>query len=408
MPNAFDILKERGFVEQVSDEERLRQILNEKTITCYVGYDATATSLHVGNLLSIMMLGHLQRAGHRPIALLGGGTTMIGDPSGKTELRKMLTREQIVANGRKIQQQFGRVLDFGPGKAMMVDNAEWLLDLNYIEFLREIGRHFSVNRMLAAEAYKQRLETGLSFLEFNYQILQAYDFLMLNRKHGCVLQMGGNDQWGNILAGVELIRRVENKEAFALTAPLLTTSDGKKMGKTAAGAIWLDAEMLSPYDFYQYWINVDDRDVVRLLQLYTFLPMAEITRFKQVQGAELREVKALLAFEVTKLIHGEEQTQKAQNAAQALFGEAGDDANIPKVTLKAAMFENGLGVIDLFHAAGIVESKSEARRLIQQGGAYINRRRIETIDERVNMADLDKGELLIRAGKKRYQKVFVE
>lgn len=408
MANAFDILKERGFVEQVSDEERLRQILNEKTITCYVGYDATANSLHVGNLLSIMMLGHLQRAGHRPIALLGGGTTMIGDPSGKTELRKMLTREQIVANGRKIQQQFGRVLDFGPGKAMMVDNAEWLMDLNYIEFLREIGRHFSVNRMLAAEAYKQRLETGLSFLEFNYQILQAYDFLMLNRKHGCVLQMGGNDQWGNILAGVELIRRVENKEAFALTAPLLTTSDGKKMGKTAAGAIWLDAEMLSPYDFYQYWINVDDRDVVRLLQLYTFLPMTEIARFKHVQGAELREVKALLAFEVTKLMHGEEQTQKAKNAAQALFGEAGDDVNIPKVTLKAALFDNGLGVIDLFHAAGIVESKSDARRLIQQGGAYINRRRIESIDECVNMADFDKGELLLRAGKKRYQKVVVE
>ncbi|MDZ7266408.1 MAG: tyrosine--tRNA ligase [candidate division KSB1 bacterium] len=408
MTNAYDILLERGFVEQVSDEARLRQLLGETRVTCYVGYDPTASSLHVGNLLSIMMLGHLQRAGHRPIVLLGGGTAMIGDPSGKTEMRQMLTREQIVANGRRIQQQFSRVLDFSAGGALLIDNADWLLELNYITFLREIGRHFSVNRMLAAEAYKIRLETGLSFLEFNYQLLQAYDFLMLYRRHGCRLQMGGNDQWGNILAGVELIRRVENQEAFALTAPLLTTASGQKMGKTAAGAVWLDAELMPPYDFYQYWINVDDRDVVRLLQLYTFLPLGEINRFRTLQGAELREAKALLAFEVTKLIHGEEAARQARDAARALFAEGGDGTGAPQVVMKSAIFKEGIGIVDLFHAAGLAHSKSEARRLIQQGGAYVNRRRIESIEERVGLSDFEKGELLLRAGKKRYQRVVIE
>ncbi len=408
MTNAYDILLERGFVEQVSEEERLRQLLSETTITCYVGYDPTAASLHVGNLLSIMMLGHLQRAGHRPIALLGGGTAMIGDPSGRTELRKMLTREQIVDNGRRIQQQFSRVLDFGTGGALLIDNADWLLELNYVEFLREIGRHFSVNRMLAAEAYKIRLETGLSFLEFNYQLLQAYDFLMLYRRHGCRLQMGGNDQWGNILAGVELIRRVEGQEAFALTAPLLTTAGGQKMGKTAAGAVWLDPELMPPFDFYQYWINVDDRDVVRLLQLYTFLPLSEISRFRQVQGAELREAKSLLAFEVTKLIHGEAAARNAREAALALFSESGDGAGAPQVVMNSGLFKEGIGIVDLFHAAGLASSKSEARRLIQQGGAYVNRRRIESIEERVGLSDFEEGELLLRAGKKRYQRVVIE
>ncbi len=408
MTNAYDILLERGFVEQVSDEDRLRQLLSETSITCYVGYDPTAASLHVGNLLSIMMLGHLQRAGHRPIALLGGGTAMIGDPSGRTELRKMLTREQIADNGRRIQQQFSRVLDFGPGGALLIDNADWLLALNYVEFLREIGRHFSVNRMLAAEAYKIRLETGLSFLEFNYQLLQAYDFLMLYRRYGCRLQMGGNDQWGNILAGVELIRRVEGQEAFALTAPLLTTAGGQKMGKTAAGAVWLDPELLPPFDFYQYWINVDDGDVVRLLQLYTFLPLSEIRRFRQVQGAELREAKALLAFEVTKLIHGEAAARDARDAALALFSESGDGAGAPQVVMKADLFKEGIGIVDLFHAAGLASSKSEARRLIQQGGAYVNRRRIDSIAERVGLSDFEEGELLLRAGKKRYQRVVIE
>lgn len=408
MTNAYDILLERGFVEQVSEEERLRQLLSETTITCYVGYDPTAASLHVGNLLSIMMLGHLQRAGHRPIALLGGGTAMIGDPSGRAELRKMLTREQIVDNGRRIQQQFSRVLDFGTGGALLIDNADWLLELNYVEFLREIGRHFSVNRMLAAEAYKIRLETGLSFLEFNYQLLQAYDFLMLYRRHGCRLQMGGNDQWGNILAGVELIRRVEGQEAFALTAPLLTTAGGQKMGKTAAGAVWLDPELMPPFDFYQYWINVDDRDVVRLLQLYTFLPLSEISRFRQVQGAELREAKSLLAFEVTKLIHGEAAARNAREAALALFSESGDGAGAPQVVMNSGLFKEGIGIVDLFHAAGLASSKSEARRLIQQGGAYVNRRRIESIEERVGLSDFEEGELLLRAGKKRYQRVVIE
>ncbi len=406
--NLYDELHGRGFIQQVSDEAALRKILSEEKIACYIGFDPTATSLHVGNLLQIKLLMHLQRAGHRPIALSGSGTTMIGDPSGRTELRQMLTREQIQANSEKIRQQLSRFISFENGLALLEDNAEWLLPLNYIEFLRDIGRHFSVNRMLAAEAYKARLESGLSFIEFNYQLLQAYDYLILYRRHGCRLQMGGNDQWGNILAGVELVRRVEGREVFALTTPLLTTASGQKMGKTAKGALWLDSERVSPYDFYQYWINVDDRDVVKLLYLYTFLPLEEIEPYQKLEGADLRVAKEVLAFEVTSIVHGNAQAEKEQQAAQALFGQAADGSEENTVKMSAANFKEGMRVIDLFHAAGLASTKSEARRVIEQGGGYINRRRIESIEERVTLEDFENKHLLLRAGKKRYKTVALQ
>ena len=407
MSNLFDELQRRGFVEQVSDEESLRRRFGTDRVTGYIGFDPTASSLHIGNLMQIMLLAHLQRAGHRPIALLGGGTAMVGDPSGKTEMRKLLTREQIVAHGQRIKQQLSRFLDFANNDALFVDNADWLLELNYVDFLRNIGRHFSVNRMLAAEAYKIRMETGLSFLEFNYQLLQAYDFLMLYRKYGCILQMGGNDQWGNILAGTELVRKVEGEEVYALTAPLLTTAGGQKMGKTASGAVWLDAELVSPYEFYQYWINVDDRDVVRLLNIFTFLPPSEVDRFREVQGAGLREAKELLAYEVTALVHGEEESQKARKASKALFDTASDSEDIPSIVLSESRLEHGIGVVDLFHVAGLASSKSAARRLIQQGGGYVNRRRVRSIEDRVTLADFSDGVMVLRAGKKRYQRVVL-
>ncbi len=409
MPNIYDELLQRGFIQQVSNEAALREKLSKEKITCYIGFDPTADSLHAGSLVPMMALAHMQRFGHRPIAILGGGTTMIGDPSGKTEMRQMLTREQIVANGEKIKKQFARFLDFESGKALFIDNAEWLLDLNYIDFLRDIGRHFSVNRMLAAEAYKIRLESGLSFIEFNYQVLQAYDYLILHRRYGCALQMGGNDQWGNILAGVDLIRRIEGVEVEAITFPLLTTADGKKMGKTAAGAVWLDAERFSPYDFYQYWVNVDDRDVGRFLKYFTFLPLEEIKKLESLQGAELREAKTVLAYEITKNVHGEAAALEARQAAQALFGGGGADTDtVPQINLPKENFQRGMGVIELFVAAGLANSKSEARRLIAQGGAYVNQRRLESIEEKVDLTDAQEGFMMLRAGKKRYQKIVVD
>ena len=309
--NAFDILNQRGFVAQVTDEEAVREKLANEQVTFYIGFDSTADSLHAGSLVTIMAMMHLQQAGHKPIGLVGSGTTMVGDPSGRTELRQMLTEETIAGYGRKIHAQLNHYLHFDEDKAIAENNANWLLDLNYVTFLREIGRHFSVNRMLAAEAYKQRLERGLSFIEFNYQLLQAYDYLELYRRYGCTLQMGGDDQWGNILAGVDLIRRVESVTVHAITYPLLTNSSGAKMGKTAAGAVWLDAEKFSPYDFYQYWINCDDQDVEKLLKTFTFLPLDEISRLAALQGAELREAKRVLAFEATLLAHGRESAIEA-------------------------------------------------------------------------------------------------
>jgi tyrosyl-tRNA synthetase len=407
MQNLYDELLQRGFIQQASNETNLRKKLSDEKITCYIGFDPTADSLHAGSLLQIMALAWAQRFGHKPIAILGSGTTMIGDPSGRTELRQMLTREQIVANGEKIKKQLSRFLDFDGGRAMMIDNADWLLELNYIEFLRDIGRHFSVNRMLAAEAYKARLETGLSFIEFNYQILQAYDFLMLHRRYGCTLQIGGNDQWGNILAGVDLIRRLESVEVEALTTPLITTADGKKMGKTAAGAVWLAAEKFSPYDFYQYWVNVDDRDVGRFLKYFTFLSLEEIKTLEALEGADLRQAKATLAFEVTKNVHGEDAARQAREAAEALFSGGAAVNSVPQINLPKQNFQEGMSVIDLFVAAGLASSKSEARRLISQGGATINQRRILSIDEKVDLRDVQEGVLMLRAGKKRYQKIIL-
>ena len=405
MVNVYDTLVERGFVEQVSDEEGLRAAL-EEPITCYIGYDPTASSLHVGNLLTIMTLAHMQRAGHRPIAIVGGGTGLIGDPSGRTEMRQLLTQERIEENLQAIKAQIGRYVDFGEGQALVVNNADWLVPLNYIEFLRDIGRHFSVNRMLTAESVQIRLETGLSFIEFNYQLLQAYDFLQLYQRHNCILQMGGNDQWGNVLAGVDLIRRVVGGQAYALTFPLLTTSSGAKMGKTASGAVWLDSDRLSPYDYYQFWINTDDADVERFLKIYTFLPMEQIAELGQLQGADINRAKQTLAYEATSLTHGREAAEAAREASRSLFVGGGSDENVPTSQLSAGDLGEGIALVDLLQRVGLVESKSAGRRLIRQGGAYMNDSKIEAEDCVVTRQDLSDG-LLLRAGKKRYHRVVM-
>jgi len=406
MANVYDELKARGFVEQVSDEDGLYAAL-EKPISCYIGYDPSASSLHVGNLLTIMTLAHMQRYGHRPIALVGGGTGMVGDPSGKTEMRQLLTVEGIQRNLEGLKEQIGRYVDFRAGRALMVNNAEWLLPLNYITFLREIGRHFSVNRMLAAESYKTRLEAGLSFIEFNYQLLQAYDFMHLYQEYGCILQMGGNDQWGNILAGVELIRRVADGQAYALTFPLLTTASGAKMGKTAAGAVWLDGNRLKPYDFYQFWVNTEDADVVRFLKIYTFLPLEEIAELGKLQGAEIRLAKERLAYEVTKLTHGQEEADKAREASRSLFGGGGESDAIPTSRLAAEDLKRGIKATELLVLSGLCKSRSDARRLIEQGGASINEVAVKDVEYVVTPNDLQDNVLLLRAGKKRYHKVTI-
>jgi tyrosyl-tRNA synthetase len=406
MDNVFDVLQARGFVQQVTHAEVLRQRLGSEGLTFYNGFDPTASSFHIGHLLPIMAMVHMQRAGHRPIAILGGGTALVGDPSGKTEMRQMLSPETITQNARALETQLRRYLAFeGNNGAVLLNNADWLADLKYIDFLRDIGRHFSVNRMLTSEAYKQRLETGLSFLEFNYQLLQAYDFLLLFQRYGCVLQTGGDDQWGNMVAGVDLIRRVAQGEAFALTFPLLTTASGQKMGKSAAGAVWLDAAQTSPYEFYQYWVNIDDRDVRRFLSYYTLLPLEEITRLSTLQGADLRQAKEILAFEVTALTHGQEAAHTAQRAAHALFGGAGEAGGAPAIVMPRARLEAGVAVVDLLVETGLAASKSAARRLIEQGGASINGTRLKSIEAMVTHADLQDGAVLLRAGKKRYHRI---
>ena len=425
MENVFDVLRARGFVQQVTHPDILRQRLGSERLTFYIGYDPTARSLHIGSLLTIMAMAHMQRAGHRPLVIVGGGTAMIGDPSGRTEMRQMLSQDTIAQNVQALRAQLQRYLSFeGDNGAIIINNADWLAELKYIDFLRDIGRHFSVNRMLTFEAYKQRLETGLSFLEFNYQLLQAYDFLVLFQRYGCVLQIGGDDQWGNMVAGVELIRRVADGEAFVLTFPLLATASGQKMGKTAAGAIWLDAELTSPYEFYQFWINVDDRDVQRFLKYYTFLPLEEITRLSALQGAELRQAKEVLAFEVTQLTHGEDEARKARDVAHALFeGErseggpsggqgqrvlAGELVGVPETAIPQVRLAAGVAVVDLLVETGLAASKSAARRLIQQGGASLNGSRLAHLEAVVTSADLHDGALLLRAGKKHYHRVVVQ
>ena len=402
-------LKERGFFQQSTHPEELAKRLKEDRVCCYVGFDPTADSLHVGHLIPLMGLAHMQRGGHRIIALMGGGTAMIGDPSGKTEMRKMLTEEQLQSNIEGMLPQMERFLDFS-GDAILVNNSTWLRDLNYIDFLRDIGRHFSVNRMLSFETYKIRLETGLSFLEFNYQLLQAFDFLELNRRYNCTLQMGGDDQWANIISGTDLIRRVERKDAFGWTYPLLTTSSGKKMGKTEKGALWLDPKRTSAYEYYQYWVNTEDTDVEKFLALFTFLPMNEVRQLGQLQGADIREAKQRLAFETTALIHGKETALQAQEAAQSLFSGDGksDNSNVPSTTIAAENFSAGLDIFESFLQTGLCKSKGEARRLQVQGGVYVNDERIDNPEYCLGETDLQDGEILLRAGKKRYHRLIIE
>ncbi|MDN5312832.1 MAG: tyrosyl-tRNA synthetase [Thermoanaerobacteraceae bacterium] len=409
MKNVYDILMERGFIEQATHEEEIRELLGKERVTFYIGFDPTADSLHVGHLLQMIAMTHMQKAGHIPIALIGGGTAMVGDPSGKSEMRMMLSQEQIENNARKFKKQFEKLIDFSDDKAIMVNNADWLLDLNYISFLRDIGKHFSVNRMLTAECYKQRLETGLTFLEFNYMLMQSYDFLQLYRKYRCRLQMGGNDQWSNIIGGVELIRKVEGAEAYGLTFTLLTTSEGKKMGKTEAGAIWLDPDKTSCYDFYQYWRNVDDKDVEKCLSLLTFLPMEEVRRLGSLEGAEINKAKEILAFELTKMIHGEEEAKKAEAAAKALFYNGSDISSVPSTDITLKELEGGMGILELLMLTGLTSSKSEGRRLIQQGGIYVRDMRVDDIDFKIYEHDFDDNKnLLIRKGKKVYHLVKLQ
>jgi tyrosyl-tRNA synthetase len=406
MDNVFEALQARGFVQQLTHAEVLRERLQNERITFYIGYDPTASSFHVGNLLPIMAMVHMQRAGHQPIAILGSGTALVGDPSGKTEMRQMLSRRIIDQNALALRSQLQRFLKFeGDNSALLLNNADWLADLKYIEFLRDIGRHFSVNRMLTFEAYKQRLETGLSFLEFNYQLLQAYDFLVLFQRYGCILQMGGDDQWGNMVAGVDLIRRVAQGEAFAMTFPLLTTAGGQKMGKTVSGAVWLDADLTSPYEFYQFWINVDDRDVQRFLNYYTLLPLDDINRLGRLQGSDLRQAKEVLAFEVTVLTHGVETARQAQDAARAMFGGGGDASGVPETAMPRTRLVSGVSVVELLVETGLAASKSAARRLIQQGGASLNGIRLDNIEAVVTGDDLQEETLTLRAGKKRYHRI---
>ena len=405
----MSVLKEfewRGFCQQQTHPEELASRMDQQSICAYCGFDPTADSLHVGHLIPIMGLAHLQRQGHRIIALMGGGTAMVGDPSGKTEMRKMLTEEQLQQNIEAIRPQFGRFLRFDENN-LQINNSEWLRDLNYLDFLREIGRHFSVNRMLSFETYKVRLETGLSFLEFNYQLLQAYDFLELKRRYGCTLQLGGDDQWANIISGVDLIRRIDQNEAYGFTYPLLTTASGKKMGKTESGAIWMDPTRTSPYEYYQYWVNLDDADVAKCLRLFTYLSQEQIQELEQLEGADIRKAKAVLAFETTSLAHGEEEARKAEKGAQAVFGGGGDRSQVPATEIPHIRVTTGILLLDLFVEVGLCPSRSEARRLLQQGGLYLNQERVEELDAALTVEHFVEGEVLLRAGKKRYYRIIL-
>ncbi len=405
--SVYDVLQERGFLKQLSHEEEIKELLEKEKVTFYIGFDPTADSLHVGHFIALMLMSHMQKAGHRPICLLGGGTGMVGDPSGKDDMRKMLTPEFIAHNIACFKKQMSRFIDFSEDKAIMVNNADWLMDLNYIQLLREVGVHFSVNRMLAAECFKKRLEKGMTFFEFNYMIMQGYDFWHLFKHHNCVMELGGDDQWSNMLAGVELIRRKEQKPAFCMTCKLLTTSDGRKMGKTEKGALWLDPEKTSPYDFYQYWRNVGDNDVENCLSLLTFLPMDEVRRLGALKDAEINTAKKVLAFEVTKLVHGEEEALKAQQAAEALFGGGGNMENVPTIEITEA--DKTAKIIDVLTAAKVFSSKREARQMVAQGGLYVQDTAV-TDPEAFLSADMFDAEqsLLIRKGKKKYFRLVVK
>lgn len=408
MESGFDLLVERGFVYQSSNDQALRAAL-ARPLTLYSGYDPTATSLTVGHLVPIMMMAHLQRAGHRTLALVGGGTTMVGDPTGKAEARVMMTLEQIAVNQEAIKLQLARYLDFTEGRAIMLNNADWLLKLGYIDFLREIGRHFSVNQMLQHETYRNRLEgSGLSFIELNYVLLQAYDFLHLYREYGCTLQVGGSDQWFNILAGSELIRRADGGEAFALVCPLITTASGAKMGKTEAGAVWLSPERTTPYAFYQFWVNTEDADVGRFLRYFTFLPEDEIKRLAALEGAEMRTAKEILAFTVTSIVHGEAAATEAQQAARALFGgDGGSLEHVPTTTVPADRLAEGIEIVELLVLGSLAPSRGAARRLIGQGGVSLGEQRIDAPDLRITVDELGGDGVLVRAGKKRFHRFIV-
>ena len=406
--NVYDVLQERGFIAQTTHEE-LRELLGKEKVTFYIGFDATADSLTAGHFLTIMAMMHMQKAGHRPIALLGGGTTMIGDPSGKSDMRNMLTKETIDHNAKRFKEQLSRFITFDDDKAILANNADWLLNLNYVEFLREVGVHFSVNKMLTAECYKQRMERGLTFFEFNYMLMQGYDFLELNRRYGCKLEMGGNDQWSNILAGADLIRRKEKKDAYGLTLTLLTRSDGVKMGKTMAGAVWLDPEKTSPYDFYQYWRNVDDADVIKCMRLLTFLPLEEIDEMAKWEGSELNKAKEILAYQLTELVHGEEEAKKAQEGARALFSGA-DTSHMPTTELSEEDFdeEGKIDLITLLVKAELVPSRSEGRRAIQQGGVSIDGEKLTDIYHTVEKDAFAGDGIVLKRGKKKFKKICVK
>ena len=402
MENVYDILKARGLVAQTTHEEEIRKILGEKKITFYTGFDPTADSLHIGHFMQLIVMKHMQNAGHRPIVLLGGGTTMVGDPTGKSDMRPMITQDIIKKNAENFKKQMSKFIDFEDGKALMVNNADWLLELNYIDFLREVGVHFSVNRMLTAECFKTRMEKGLTFLEFNYMLMQGYDFYKLNKDYGCLMEFGGDDQWSNIIGGIELIRRKEGKSAYGITFTLLTTSEGKKMGKTEKGALWLDPEKVSPYDFYQYWRNVDDKDVIRMLKLVTFLPLEQIEEYEKLEGQDLNKIKCLLAYEVTKMVHGEEEAKKANDAALAIFAGGSDSSNMPSKQISKADIENGVNVMELLVNIGLAPSKSEARRLIQQNGLSLNGEKFTDEKADIDLSFFDDNKLIIKKGKKTF------
>lgn len=409
----FEELKRRGLIAQTTDEEKIKNLLNNGKTKFYIGFDPTADSLHVGHIVQIMVMAHLQRAGHTPIALFGGGTGMIGDPSGKTDMRKMLTRETIEHNISCFKNQMSRLIDFSENKAIMVNNADWLLNLNYVEFLRDIGVHFSVNRMLSAECYKQRLERGLSFFELNYMIMQSYDFLVLNREYGCELEMGGDDQWSNIIGGVELVRKKDTKEVYGMTFKLLTTSEGKKMGKTESGAVWLDKNKTSPYDFYQYWRNIADNDVTKCMKMLTFLPIDEIEKMELLRGSEINKAKEVLAYEVTKLIHGEEEARKSQEAAHAIFEKRQNTENMPFTEIDISILEEGIMLTELMLKINLISSKGEARRLIEQGGVSIcsdgkDYEKVNAVSMMVSKENFKDGYIIIKKGKKVYHKVVLK
>lgn len=403
--NVFEVLKERGYLEQCTHEDEIRDLLGKESVTFYIGFDPTADSLHIGHYIQIMVMSIMQQYGHKPIALLGGGTTMIGDPSDRTGMRSIMTKEIIAQNAENFKKVFNKFLDFSEGKAIMVNNADWLLPLNYLDFMREVGVHFSVNRMLAADCYKNRMEQGLTFFEFGYMLMQSYDFYILNQKYGCKMQFGGNDQWSNIIGGIELTRKKADEQVYGMTFSLLTNSEGKKMGKTEKGALWLDRNKTSPYDFYQYWRNIGDADVEKCLALLTFLPMDEVRRLGALEGSEINKAKEVLAFEVTKLIHTEEDAINAQEAARAVFEKGAESENMPTTELTKAELEEGLTVIDLMVKAKLIKTKSEGRRLIDQSGVTVNDNIVSDVNAAVSQSDFENGTLVIKKGKKIYHRI---